>query len=293
VDLRLRTTGDVGTDLNGDRTEKVSGRHEAHRDAVEAFHREVIAEGIRRVRIGADHAAMEVCEAVFLIGIRGHGLVEHEIHARGHQLGGGLRAVDLTGETSVEPLLELADMVVVSVGDHQGEDLGRSHREGPRIVKPLPFGFTLEGAAVDDHVLVVGSDVEEVDGTRHRTTGTVGLVEQRRVTGFPGVGDRRHEGAELRLRRSGEGGVVEQRAEGGADVRAHHSRRNGLRMGFGWGFGGGGGDGGKKRLEGVRCVEAKSGDGMFIFIGRDVFHVLFDLYGIGLREIGTTAHARP
>ena len=164
---------------------------------------------------------MQVSQAVILIGVGGERLVEFEVHTDSHQLGRRLRAVDLTDEACLEPLLELADMVVVCVGDHQGVDLGRGDREGPRIVEPLPFGFALQRSAVDDHVLVVRGYVEEVDRTRHRTTGAVGLVEQRRVAGTAGVGDLRHEGAELRLRRDGlrrEGGVVEQRAEDGADV---------------------------------------------------------------------------
>jgi hypothetical protein len=195
-------------------------------------------------------------------------------------------------------------VVVVGVGDHQGEDLSRGDREGPRVVQALPFRLALERAAVDDEVLLVRGDVEEVDGTRHRTTSAVGLVEERRVAGLPGLGDRRHARAELRLRRGGrrgEGRVVHERAEDGADVggggilRSIHTHIGSLAPDLGGGamcvaelhpgkrglrgrFRGWQRNRGEICLKGVRCMEAQGGDGVPVFIGRNVFHVRADYF---------------
>ena len=105
--------------------------------------------------------------------------VKRVTKADDRELRGDIGAVDLSAEAGAEPGEEIADMIDVRVGEEEGMKGRRRHREAFDSVDRL-VAFALEQTAIDREALAAGGMIDEVRGAGDGTTGTEGLIEERR-----------------------------------------------------------------------------------------------------------------
>jgi hypothetical protein len=162
----------------GHTTDEVRGRRERVTQPFDSIDGVQATIGSRGVTIRADEERrQEVPESfvILLYRLAIQGVAETDDGKLRRDVG----AVDLPAEAGAEPGEEVSDVVGVCVGKEERMQGLRRNREAFDVVDGV-VAFALEQPAIDGEALTAGGVIDEVGRAGNCSTGTEGLIEERR-----------------------------------------------------------------------------------------------------------------